>query len=113
VLANLTGSERTTRISALNNGQGVRLVSGADFNVVLRSGVTVPVDLGSAKTLKDVFDAIHKAAPTVTAALDSTGAAIVLDDSGAGAGNLKVTAVGASQTAADLGLLGTGQGSVL
>ncbi|MBS0265303.1 MAG: M10 family metallopeptidase C-terminal domain-containing protein, partial [Planctomycetes bacterium] len=109
----LRGSEQTTRISALNNGQGVHLVAGADFNIVLKNGNLVPVDLGTARTLQDVFTAIHQAAQSVTAALDATGSAIVLTDSGSGSGNLSVTAVSGSQTAADLGLLGTGTGGTL
>ncbi len=113
-IVSLFGSTASTPLSALNNGAGVRQVPGSDFNIILRNGSTVAVDLASVVTLDDLFAAIRRAAPTVTAELDPTGFAIKLTDSGPGSANLQVTAVGPSNTAADLGLLsGTTVGNSL
>ena len=108
VVVNLTGSTGTLPLSSL----GVSLASGTDLNIVLRNGVVIAVELGTASTLDAVFAAIHAAAPSVTATLDSSGSAIKLIDATAGAGHLTVTE-GASTTAADLGLLGVGSGDTL
>ena len=113
VVLNLTGVTATTPLHILNNGLGVRVVAGPDFNIVLRNGTIKAVDLGAAATLDDVFAAIHAAAPTVTATVDTTGTAIKLTDAGPGAGDLAVTAVAGSFTAEDLGLLGAGTGGTL
>ena len=113
VVVNLTGLTATTPLSVLNNGAGVHVISGTDFRLVLRTGTVVPVDLGAASTLDQVVAAIHAAAPSVTAALDETGTRLVLTDTTAGTGDLRVTAAGSATTAADLGILGTGHGPIL
>ena len=114
VTVNMRGLEVTMPLAVLNNGLGVQVVPGSGFKLILRDGITTKsVIIAGAVTLQDVFDAIHAAAPTVTAAIDASGTALVLSDTSAGAGNLTVTAAGASTAAADLGLLGTGSGGTL
>ncbi len=68
-----------TVLSTLNDGTGVQLKTGNDLSVALADGSTVGVDLGSAKTLGDVINAINSAgAGKLTAAIGSDGNRIEL-----------------------------------
>ena len=117
-LVNLTNLEAITALGSLNNGGGVHTVAGSNFRITLTDGTTVDVSLTGVQTLQDVFDAITKAANAVaparlTVGLNAAGDAITLTDSLSGGGNLQVQALNNSNAAADLGILGTGQGSTI
>ena len=117
-LVNLTDLESITGLGSLNNGAGVHTVAGSNFRITLTDGKTVDVSLDGVQTLQDVFDAITTAANSVapgrlTVGLNAAGDAITLTDSQSGGGNLEVQALNNSTAAADLGILGTGQGSTL
>lgn len=105
----------TTRLSQLNSGQGVRTVSGADFQITRRNGSTFTVDLSSATTVQDVLNAINTAdgGGGVTASFATTGNGIVLTDTTAGAGSLSVSPLNASLAADDLGIRASVAGPVL
>jgi len=100
-------------LSMLNDGNGVRTVTGNDFRISLRDGVTtLNVNISSARTLNDVIDAINSATGNggkLTAAVSDMGLALT-DTSTSGSGTLTVTAVGGSMAAADLGILKSGTG---
>lgn len=104
-----------TQSSELNNGKGVRTVSGADIQVTRRDGTAFQVDLSNLGTVQDVIDAINTAdgGGGVTASFSTSGNGIVLNDSTAGAGTLAVTAVNFSLAADDLGLAVTASGATL
>jgi flagellar hook-associated protein 2 len=94
-----------TAISTLNDGNGVQLRSGNDLSITLADESTLNIDLGSAKTLDDVLDAINAAAPTkLTAEIGSDGNRIELTDLTTGTGDFVVSNVGAGTAADDLGL---------
>ena len=115
----LRGNESTTSLSVLNQGSGVRTVGGNDFQITLTDGVTFNVDVNSSMTLQQVFDAITTAANAVvpgrvTIRVSSTNEAeLLLKDSFDGGGDLKVTALGGSFAAEDLGIIGEGVGQTL
>ena len=96
-----------TLLSTLNDGTGVRINSAlADLQIVDDSG-TYSVDLGSSTTIDDVIAAIDAAtASNVTAA--ASGAGLTLT----GTGNVTVTALNSSLAAYDLGIEGTGVGTL-
>lgn len=101
----------SVRLSELNDGQGVRVVTGADFCVHRRDGTTFDVDLSSADTVQDVLDAINNHAGNtgglIEARLVATGNGIELADSSVGADDLSVTALNASAAADGLGIAQT------
>ena len=104
-----------TLLADLNGGAGVRQIQGEpDFRITACDGAAVDVDLDSARTVQDVIDRINAAAgPGVTAALAATGNGIVLTDTTGGPGNLTISAINASDAAADLGIAGAAAGAVL
>ena len=70
----LYAARSKTSLSQLNDGTGVQLRSGNDLSVTLADGSTLDIDLGNAKTLGDVIDAINAASPTkLSAAIGSDG----------------------------------------
>ncbi|MFN0056818.1 MAG: flagellar filament capping protein FliD [Planctomycetota bacterium] len=91
-----------------NNGEGVRTAGGADFQIQLRNGATIDVDVSDLTTAEDVIDAINDAATaagqSLTASLSSTQNSFVLTDGTTGGTTFKVVALNASSAAADLGL---------
>lgn len=94
-----------TVLSTLNDGTGVQLKTGNDLSVALADGSTVGVDLGSAKTLGDVLNAINSAgAGKLTAAIGSDGNRIELKDLTTGSSTFAVSNVGSGTAADDLGL---------
>src|SRR5574341_635110 len=112
--------ESTTLLSSLNQGGGVRRVNGADFRITLTDGTTVDVDITPAMTtLQDAIDAMLNAANAVAPGRLSvvvnpdTGNSLLLTDSQAFGGDLKVTPLNGSQAAADLGILRDVSGAVL
>lgn len=115
----LTGADINTlgarsNLDLLNDGRGVRRApSGNDLSITLSDASVVNVSLTSARTVGDVLNAINTAgAGKVTATISAGGKGITLTDT-TGASGPTVAAVGTSQAAADLGLLGAGSGGAL
>lgn len=103
-----------TKLSSLNDGNGVQLRSGNDLAVTLKDGSTVNIDLGEASTLGDVLDAINVASPAkVSAAISGDGNRVVLTDLTAGGGQFAVANVGSGTAAKDLGLTVAASGSTI
>ncbi|MEL0096609.1 MAG: hypothetical protein VW875_12260 [Planctomycetaceae bacterium] len=107
---NLAGREASTPLTSLNNGKGVRVSNGPDFELTLIDGATFSVDLSSAITLQDALQLIGDAANVsspgrLRVGLDSSGSSIIIDDLGVGTQGLKITAINNSLAAADLGIL--------
>src|SRR5690606_34298192 len=115
----LTGSQintlgADTPLALLNDGNGVRFVSGADLRITRSDGTTADVDLSGSTTVGDVLDALSGAFVDVTAGIGADGVSITLTDAAPpGAGGLSVTAINGSQAAADLGIETTGSASTL
>ncbi len=100
---------RSTALSTLNDGRGVRQVEGSDFEIVLGT-TNVNVDLAGAKTIGQVIDKINTdGAGKVRAELSPDGSGIRLVDL-TGAGSITVNEIDGGRTAADLGLLGSTTG---
>lgn len=93
-------------LADLNEGLGVRTVAGTDFNVQLRDGTVLDIDLSTATTLADVITLINEHALNggkLTAQL--SGSRLVLTDhTGASDYALSVIAANESSAALDLGL---------
>lgn len=109
LLADLQG----VLLSRLNGGSGV---SRGVISITDRNGVTSEVDLTSANTVQDVIAAINDASVSaeVTASLNSTGNSLVITDtSGGSAGPLIIADTGGTTTAADLGIAGSVEASVI
>ena len=98
-----------TLLSALNEGEGIRVKSGsADFRVTARSGAAFDVNLDGLTTVDDVLNAINTAPgnASVTASINAAGTGLVLTDTSVG-GVLSVIALNTSNAATDLGILGS------
>lgn len=95
---------RSTPLSMLNGGQGV---PAGRIRITDRAGGAAQIDLTAAQTIDDVVNAINgQSAADVTVRID--GDRLVLEDqTGLSTGSLSVTEVGAGQTGAALGLLGS------
>ncbi|GIW75253.1 MAG: hypothetical protein KatS3mg104_0316 [Phycisphaerae bacterium] len=105
---------RDTRLSILNDGNGVARRTGADFRITHRDGSTTDVDIGDASTLGDVIDKINAASGTkLTASITPGSKSITLTDNTTGGGNLSVAGIDGSKTALDLGIEKTGSGATL
>lgn len=105
---------RDTKLSVLNDGNGVARQNGADFRITHRDGSTTDVDIGDASTLGEVIDKINASAGTkLTASIAPGSKSITLTDHTTGGGSLSVTGLAGSKTAADLGIDKTGSGPTL
>lgn len=106
-----------TKISSLNDGQGMGTVAGDDIRITAKDGTTVDVDLDGCGTIQDVLDKINGAAATagvsVAAQLATVGNGIRLVDTTGGAGPFSVEALNYSQAGADLGLVKQTDGNEL
>jgi len=120
-----------TRLEDLNNGLGIQIRTGSvdpvtgtpdpasdiDFQIALKDGSTLDVDLAGAETIGDVLDAITAAAAIaalpVTATLAADGNGITITDATAGVGATEITALNGSFAAEDLGMLGSTGGATL
>lgn len=82
---------RATRLSSLNNGQGVKL---GDIRLTDTEGRSATADLNTegaeAKTIGDVIDAINELSIGVEARINDTGDGILIVDTVGGTGSLKV-----------------------
>ena len=105
----LTGSiinsvGRSTLLSSLNDGKGIRADGGDDLSINY-SGGTAVVDFSDLLTLGDVFDAIDDATGGVVAAsTNASGAGIQLTDTGGSGPGFNVSSANGSNALADLGL---------
>jgi flagellar hook-associated protein 3 FlgL len=106
-----------TPLSELNNGKGVKLVTGADLTITAADGTSFDVDLDGATTIQDVIDAINTAAGTagvaVSASFVATGNGIELTDGTVGAATFKVNNANFSTAAKDLGIDGNAVAGVI
>ncbi|RZJ06635.1 MAG: calcium-binding protein, partial [Haliea sp.] len=95
-----------TPLSFLNGGTGVGASDKTSAIAIrLPSGSWVTVNLDSARTLQDLFDAIHAADSRLSASLNAAGTGIVITSTAPGTGILDVMNVGGSTAATDLGLI--------
>ena len=103
-----------TKLTTLNDGNGVRLTSGNDIQVNVADGSTVSIDLGNALTLGDVLSAINAASPAkLSAAIDADGNRLTLTDLTSGGGTFAASSVGTGTAAKDLGLTTTAAGGTI
>jgi flagellar hook-associated protein 2 len=94
--------DESASLADLNDGRGVE---AGVIRITDRSGDSAEIDLGGARTIDDVLQAINDSDIDVRAT--TTGNAITLTDlSGQTTSNLVVEQLGAEETAADLGLWG-------
>lgn len=114
----LTGTDvirlaSSTRLSILNDGNGVQNATGNDFRITARDGTTIDVDVLNANTIQSVIDAINNQAQNggkVVASIDSGRDGLKLTDTTGGGGTLSVSALSGSTAARDLGIVGAEQG---
>lgn len=102
----------STLLSDLNDGNGVRLAAaGDDLTINRRDGTSFNVNLSGSTKLSDVISKINAASGgNVTASINSQGNGLQLVDATVGGTAFSVAAVGASNAAADLGILGSAAG---
>jgi flagellar hook-associated protein 2 len=103
-----------TRLSLLNDGNGVQQRTGNDLAITLRDGTTLDVDLDGATTLGDALEAINAANPAkLSATIAADGNRIQLNDLTAGGGTFAVANVGSGTAAKDLGLTVAASGGTI
>ncbi len=103
-----------TKLSSLNDGNGVQLRTGNDLSVSLADGTTLDIDLGSADTLEDVLDALNAADPLkFSAAIAADGNGLELTDLTTGSDPFVVTNLGDGTAADDLGLTTAATGDTI
>ncbi|NQU77018.1 MAG: hypothetical protein HQ546_11960, partial [Planctomycetes bacterium] len=104
-----------TALAVLNDGMGVRRITGKDdIRIIAHDGSGFDVDLSPAQTVQDVIDLVNAACgPAVTASLASVGNGVELTDNTVGAGTFSVESLNASTAAADMGLLGNAVASTI
>ena len=79
-----------TKLSFLNDGNGVPLAAGNDLQISLADGTTLSVDLGDATTLGEVLDALNAANPAkLSASIAADGKRLELTDLTAGSGHIR------------------------
>jgi flagellin-like hook-associated protein FlgL len=92
-------------LADLNDGAGVRTVTGDDLRIETADGTVFQVDVDGVITLQDLIDRLNASGGgAITASLTTQGNGIRLVDNTAGAGTLSVTAVNDSPAVRDLGL---------
>ncbi|HEY7118573.1 MAG TPA: flagellar filament capping protein FliD, partial [Tepidisphaeraceae bacterium] len=98
-----------TTLNGINDGRGIRKNSAGNDLAITAGGQTYNISLASAKNLGDVFDAIKTGTSgAVTASIDPGGNGIKLS----GSGTITVADVAGSKAATDLGLVGSGSGTI-
>ena len=102
-----------TSLAQLNDGRGVRTAaSGNDFSITTGAG-TFQVGLASARTIEDTVNAINNA----TGNAGAVRAEVVSGSNGirltrVGGGSITVAELSDSKAATDLGIVGTGTGTI-
>jgi flagellin-like hook-associated protein FlgL len=118
-----------TELSGFNGGLGVSNVQGsADFKVTLHSGASFSVDIDGVTKVSELITRIQDAATTAgltvgapgsgatqfNVGLATTGNGLVFEDKTAGGSDFRVTQVGTSLSATDLGIYkNAGSGSTI
>ena len=85
----------------------------ADIRVTMTDGTPVDIDLSGLDTVRDVLAAFNEADSRLSASIDSAGTGIDVSDAAAGGGNITISDMNGSTAGTDLGIVGTGTGSVL
>lgn len=105
---------RNTALSDLNDGRGVRSVGstvGPDFQVSNSAGTAFNISLDGVSTVGQLIDKIATATGgSVTVSIDAGSSSLKLSEFGGG--SLSVTAMNGSKAAADLGIEGSGVGTM-
>ena len=98
-----------TYISSLNDGNGLRAITGvADINITVAGGGSYDINLSNAVTLRDAIDTIETATGgDVTVGFNSSKTGLRLTDNTGGGPDFAVTAINDSKAGLDLGLLGS------
>jgi flagellar hook-associated protein 3 FlgL len=118
-----------TELSGFNGGLGVANVKGAaDFKITLHSGASFSVDIDGVTKVSELITRIQSAATTAgltvgapgsgatqfNVGLASTGNGLVFEDNSSGGFDFRVTQVGTSLSATDLGIYkNAGSGSTI
>ena len=105
-----------TTLASLNNNQGLPTAGGTtpDFQITAANGTTYQVALGSDATIQDVLNSINTATGgAVTAAMSTTGNAIVLTDTTTGSTPFGIKPLNDSTAAAQLGLMNAPSGNTI
>lgn len=106
---------RLTSLTDLNNGNGIGISSAVNDLVISLSdgGGNVEVDLSGSKNLGDLLDKINQADPgRVQAQISADGDRIEILDLTSGGGTFTVSSGAGSSAAEDLGIAGTGTGTI-
>ncbi|MEM9883741.1 MAG: flagellar filament capping protein FliD, partial [Planctomycetota bacterium] len=100
---------KDTYVATLNDGKGLRTVTGSpDLNVTVAGGGSYDINLSNALTLDDLIDTVETATGgDVTVGFNAAGNGLTLTDNTGGGPGFAVTALNDSQAALDLGLLGS------
>lgn len=91
-----------TLLSSLNSGRGT---STGTIRITNSQGAQHEIDLGSAKSIKDVIRIINDAEAGVTASINGNGDGLLITDTATGSGTMKIADVSGA-TARDLNILG-------
>ncbi len=98
--------ENSVSLSDLNNGLGVRQIFGTDFTITRKDGVVLDIDIGNSNTVGQLLDLINfhpnNLDGKLKASISSDGKSIVINDTTAGSGSLKVENAPNSLAATDL-----------
>lgn len=109
---------RSTRLSELGDGLGLRGGAGDDIRFTLTDGTTFSIDVGALNTVGDLLDAVHDHADNagkLTLSINSDGDGFVALDGAGGGGSLTIEDADPllGTAATDLGLVGSsGAGSI-
>ncbi len=94
-------------LDQLNNGFGILALDGVDFQITLKDGGTLDIDVSGATTVQDVLDIINNDSNNggrLTASVAVSGDRLELVDSSGGTGDLRVSPVDGSFAAQNLGI---------
>ena len=116
--ADVFGIHSKTKLTSLNDGNGIRLQEGVDdlFFTFADETPDLSLDLAEATTLGDVVDAINNdddLSSKVSAAISADGKRLKLTDLTAGAGEFTVVSGETGSAAEDLGLTTTAVAGVI
>jgi flagellar hook-associated protein 3 FlgL len=113
----LRSFDPATKLTELNDYEGVTLVDGAEFRVTDSAGVAFDVDVDSAGSIQDLIDTINNQATTagagVTASFSAGTNNLVLTDTAGGPGTLAIGNLNGSDAIEELGLDGPVVGTTL
>ncbi|MEM6459753.1 MAG: flagellar filament capping protein FliD, partial [Planctomycetota bacterium] len=106
---NINTVGKDTYVATLNDGKGLRTVTGSpDLNVTVAGGGSYDINLSNALTLDDLIDTVETATGgDVTVGFNAAGNGLTLTDNTGGGPGFAVTSLNDSQAALDLGLLGS------